>query len=354
MCSGSKRVRGSVAISTYQAGKLLLVGWLGDRASLLARHFAKPMGFEVRGDRLVLATRHEVTVFQNCPMLAHDYIHDQPGRYDALFLPRTTYHTADLHTHDIAATESDIWLVNTRFSCLSTLSEAFTFVPRWRPSFVSAIVPEDRCHLNGLALRDGRPAYVTALGETDTRGGWRENKITGGIVIDVERNEIILHGLAMPHSPRWHDGNLWLLNSGEGQLLRLDVASGETDVICELPGYLRGLTFVGRHALVGLCKIREAPIFGGMPVETRYPKLACGVAVVDIERGRQVGFIEFTSGCTEIYDVRFLPGVLRPNILNLDKEATRHAVTAAPDLFYWLRPENKLKEDSALRESAAA
>jgi hypothetical protein len=42
---------------------------------------------------------------------------------------------------------------------------------------------------------DGRPSYVTALGESDVVGGWRPGQATGGVVIDVERHEIVLRGL---------------------------------------------------------------------------------------------------------------------------------------------------------------
>ena len=129
------------------------------------------------------------------------------------------------------------------------------------------LVPEDRCHLNGLAVRDGQPRYVTALGTTDTAGGWRERKADGGVLIDVRTSEILVRGLSMPHSPRWYDNRLWVLNSGTGELLVVDPESGRCDVACSLPGYLRGLTFVGPYALVGLCKIREKHIFGGLPVQ---------------------------------------------------------------------------------------
>lgn len=337
---------GTVVASTYQAGKLLLIGWNGTQPSLLPRHFDKPMGFDVLGDRMVLSTRNHITLLANDPVLGHHFQHDKPGRYDALYLPRLSYHTADLNTHDVALSENDVWILNTRFSCICGLSDRWTFIPRWRPKFVTDDVPEDRCHLNGLAMRDDQPAFVTCLGETDTVGGWRENKAKGGIVVDVASNEVILRGLAMPHSPRWHDGRLWVLNSGEGRLLRVNPETGAADIVCELPGYLRGLAFVGNYALVGLCKIRETNVFGGMPVQARYPDLQCGISVIDTRSGREVGRFSITAGCTEIYDIRFLKGQQRVNVLNLDRDETRQAFNAPPDIHYWLRPEN-LIEDAA-------
>jgi uncharacterized protein (TIGR03032 family) len=330
------RAGGSLVVSTYQAGKVAMIGWDGRQVSLLMRHFDKPLGVAVNANRIALATRHEVVTFANARLLASEYLEDQPGRYDALYLPRATYHTADLHTHDLVFQGDDLLLVNTRFSCLARLSNDYSFEPVWRPKFISDLVPEDRCHLNGIALRDGRARYATALGATDTATGWRENKATGGVLIDVAADEILLDGLSMPHSPRWHDGRLWVLNSGAGELLTVDPESGRATTVCSLPGYLRGLCFVGPYALVGICKIREKHIFGGLPIQERVAQLRCGVAVVDLRVGSSIGLFEYTAGCEELYDVQFLPGIRRPMILSLEKSAVRDAITN-PDSSFWLR-----------------
>jgi uncharacterized protein (TIGR03032 family) len=344
------RSGGSLAVSTYQAGKVALIGWDGRRVSLLMRDFDKPMGMAVAGDRLALASRHDLWIFNNSPLLAHEYVAERPGQYDALYLPRATYHTGDLHTHDVAIAGDAIWLAATRFSCLAKVSYDFSFLPVWKPKFISDLAPEDRCHLNGIAIREDGPRYATALGTTDTPGGWRENKAAGGVLIDIPSDAIMLAGLAMPHSPRWHDGQLWLLNSGGGELLAVDSNSGRAEVVCRMPGYLRGLGFCGQYALVGLSKIRERHIFGGLPVQERYDALLCGVAVVDLKSGRQAGFFEFTAGCEELFDVRFLPGVRRPMILNLLKPVVHQAITN-PDSSYWLRPENERPCNSLQQES---
>jgi len=341
----ASRAGGSLMMTTYQAGKVAMIGWDGGQITLLMREFDKPLGLAVQGGRVALATRHDVFILANAPLLAPDYLEDQPGRYDALFLPRATFHTGDIHTHDVAFSGQEVLLVNTRFSCLARLSEEHNFTPVWRPPFVSDLVPEDRCHLNGVAMRDGRPRYVTALGATDTPGGWRQGKADGGVLIDVETDEILADGLSMPHSPRWHEGRLWVLNSGTGELITVDPNTGESTVVCGLPGYLRGLCFVGPYALVGLSKIREKHIFGGLPIQERYESLRCGVVVVDLRSRSQVGMFEFTGGCEEVYDVQFLPGVYRPMILNLEKPAVREAMTN-PDSSFWLRPGSEITRDS--------
>lgn len=336
---------GSLVVSTYQAGKLALIGWNGRQVSLLMRQFEKPLGLAVDGGRMAIACRHEVLLYHTAPLLARDYLENEPGRYDALYLPRTAYFTGDFNIHDIAYGNDGLWLVNSRFGCLAALSTDFNFEPRWQPPFITELAPEDRCHLNGLAMQDGKPKYVTALGETDVVGGWRANKAKGGIVIDVESGQIVMRGLAMPHSPRLYRKQLWVLNSGAGEMWAIDPVQGRHAVIIALPGYLRGLAFVGPFALIGMCQIRERHIFGDLPVQQRFARLLCGIAVVDLRNGQQVGLFEFTSGCQELYDIQFLPGVLRPTILAPGNEAARQAFVA-PDFSYWLRPSSMISDES--------
>lgn len=323
---------GSLAITTYQADRLLLVGWNGRQVSFLPRAFERVMGIDVRGGQMALATRHALLLLANAEALAPAYL--QTDRYDALYLPHASFHMPDLRIHDLAYAGDTLWMVNTLMSCLCKPSPTQTFVPAWRPPFVDVLAPEDRCHLNGLAVVDERPRYVTALGATNAAGAWRERLRDGGVLLDVDSGETLLGGLAMPHSPRWHHDALWLLNSGEGQLLRVD-ASGRSDVVCELPAYLRGLCFVGDYALVGLCMIRERAFFADMPVAQRHGELMCGIAIVDLRSGRRLGLLRFTSGCTEIYDLRFLEGIRRPAVLNLERAELKRAVTLS-DEGWWL------------------
>lgn len=330
---------GSLVLSTYQSEQVALVGWRNHQITLLPRTFQKPMGLAVQGDRLALAGKHEVYHFANASDLAPAYLEHQPGRYDALFLPRLTYYSGDLNVHEVAFCQDELWVVNTRFSCLASLSPDFSFVPRWQPPFISELAPEDRCHLNGLAIAQNTPKYATALGETNTPSGWRAQKAIGGILIDIAQNAILCRGLSMPHSPRWWGDRLWVLNSGAGELLTVNPTTGETTVVCVLPGFLRGFTCVGDYALIGLSRIRETNIFGGLPLQERFEDLVCGVAIVHLPSGNRVGLLEFTAGYTELSDLQFLPSHPQPNLLSPDKPAVRQAFTT-PDFSYWLRPHN--------------
>jgi uncharacterized protein (TIGR03032 family) len=230
------------------------------------------------------------------------------GKHDACYLPREIHVTGDIDIHEMAYDRSgELWVVNTKFCTLSTLDPEHSFNPVWRPNFVSALAAEDRCHLNGLALVEGEPKYVTALGETDTPGGWRENKKSGGILMDVQTNEVLLHGLSMPHSPRWHQGRLWVLESGEGSLARVDLQAGEWQTVCLLPGFTRGIGFLGPLAFIGLSQVREGAVFSGIPLVERLEERTCGVWVVNIQTGETVAFLRFEEGVQEIFAVQILP-----------------------------------------------
>jgi uncharacterized protein (TIGR03032 family) len=205
----------------------------------------------------------------------------------------------------------------------------YSFVPRWRPPFITTLAAEDRCHLNGLALVPGEqgvltPRYVTALGDTDTRDGWRPNKPQGGILMDIPSGEIVARGLSMPHSPRWHDGRLWLLESGTGRLLLVDTSTGKGQSIVELPGFARGLSIVGPYAFIGLSKIREKSAMTGVPLAERREHLKCGVAVVDLQSGNLAAMLEFQTAVEEIFDVQVLPGVRFPEVIGFQQENIQH------------------------------
>jgi uncharacterized protein (TIGR03032 family) len=215
-------------------------------------------------------------------------------------------------------------MVNTRFSCLCTLDPKYSFVPRWLPPFVSALTAEDRCHLNGLAVVDGQPKYATVLGKTDTLHGWRANKAKGGCVIEISSGEILSHGLSMPHSPRWHNGRLWLLESGTGQLMHVDPKTGHQQKVVELPGFARGLALRGKYAFIGLSKIRPTSAMDGVPLAERRDELKCGMAVVDLAAGQVCAMLEFQTAVEEIFDVQLLGGLRFPEVMGFQKDTIQH------------------------------
>lgn len=322
--------RASVLVTTYQAGKLVVLRNDDGLLNTHFRSFSKPMGLAVAGGRLAVGTSTEIDEFSNVPAVGAKLDAaggtggaDAPARlpkHDACFMPRRSHTTGDVQIHEMAWVGDELWFVNTAFSCLSTRSERNSFEVCWRPSFITHLLPGDCCHLNGLAMRDGRVRYVTALGETNEPGGWRANKRNGGVLIDVPANEIIARGLSMPHSPRWYRDRLWLLESGDGSIGTVDLATGKYEAVARLPGFTRGLSFLGPLAFIGLSQVRESATFSGIPLVERLEERTCGVWVVNIETGATVAFVKFEDALQEIFAVEVLPGISFPDVVNDDAE----------------------------------
>jgi uncharacterized protein (TIGR03032 family) len=310
----------SLLISTYQTNRLVCARVRDGALNTHFRTFNKPMGVAVAPGRIVLGTRTEVWDLRDMPEAAAKL--PPPGSHDACYLPRNRHVTGDIGVHELAFAAGELWLVATAFSCLATLDAEHSFVPRWAPPFVNSLAAEDRCHLNGLTVRNDRVAFVTALGTTDVAMGWRAGKANGGVLIDVESSEVAVAGLSMPHSPRWHDGRLWLLESGRGSLCLVDPTAGTVDTVAELPGFTRGLAFAGGFAFVGLSQIRESATFGELPLTERLTERQSGVWMVDLRSGTVSGFLRFDDIVQEIFDVAALPGIRWPEIAEAEDERT--------------------------------
>ncbi|MDI3258853.1 MAG: TIGR03032 family protein [Sinobacteraceae bacterium] len=305
----------SLLVSTYQAGKVLVVRSHGGEIDLQAKDADKPMGMAVMPGMLAVGVTGEIRFYgdikDNCRLLK------PPGKYDACFVERVNHLTGSIDIHEMAFGENgQPWFINTRFSALCTLNQFTSFVPVWRPPFVSSYAAEDRCHLNGLGMVNGRPRYVTALGESDNPQGWREHKNDGGTLIDLADGKALCRGLSMPHSPRWYANHLWVCESGQGTLARVDLASGALKPVFEFPGFTRGLDFYDKYAFVGLSQIRESATFGGLPITEKVKERNCGVWIVDITSGELAGVVHFTQGVAEVFAVQVLPGIRYPEILN--------------------------------------
>ncbi|WP_427159852.1 TIGR03032 family protein [Aliinostoc sp. HNIBRCY26] len=315
----------SLAFTTYQTNRLFFIGCNHQgRIAAHERLFDKPMGMYAVNNSIYISTRYQIWRFEN--LLSPEEIYQQS---DCLYIPRTAYTTGDLNVHDVVLDDSEnIVFVNTDFSCLATISHDYSFVPLWQPSFISKLAAEDRCHLNGLGLRDGKPRYVTACSTTDTAAGWRNHRVGGGVVIDVQSNDIITTGLSMPHSPRWYQDKLWLLNAGTGDFGYVD--DGKLVPITFCPGFVRGLALWENFAFVGLSKLRS-PTFSGLPLEERLTNLGktsqCGLMVIDINTGETVHWLQLDGVVEELFDVVVLPGVRQPQALGFQSESIERLVT---------------------------
>lgn len=320
----------SLAFSTYHTNKLFLIGLNKTGGlSIYSRTYPRVMGLWASPDAqtLYLTTLFQVMRLENSL---------SPGTlrngFDRCYVPRTCHTTGDADLHDISVDKNGRpIMVNAMYSCLCTVSDTHGFTPIWKPPFISKLAAEDRCHLNGLAMVDGMPKYVTCIAQSDVNDGWREHRRDGGVVIDIESNEVVASGFSMPHSPRMHKGKLWLLDSGNGRLGYIDMKTGKFEPVAFCPGYLRGLAFVGDYAVVGLSLSRHNVNFSGLPLEDELKKRGgearCGIQIIDLNTGDIVHGIRISGAIRELYDVVALPGVRAPSSLGFERGDIPHMVT---------------------------
>ncbi len=318
----------SLAFTTYQTGKLFLIGVQPDgRLSIFERTFNRCMGLWSNGQTLWMSSLFQMWRFENVLEAGQT-----ASGYDRLYVPQLGNTTGDIDAHDVALDhDGRVIFVNTLFGCLATLSDTHSFVPLWRPPWISKLAAEDRCHLNGLAMESGRPAYVTAVSRSDVADGWRDRRRDGGTVIDVRTDDVVAEGLSMPHSPRIHRGQLWVLNSGRGFLGRIDRERGTFEPVTFCPGYLRGLAFSGDFAVVGMSQARENKTFTGLELDEnlaqRDAEPRCGLAVIDLRTGDMVHWLAIEGIVRELYDVVVLPGVVRPMALGFKTDEIRRTIS---------------------------
>ncbi len=317
----------SLAVSTYRANRLLFLGTAAQdhrqpgnsiQLKLHERLFDRPMGLFVHGESLWMAARAQIWRLDN--LLGSGQLHEGGDR---LYVPAASFTTGDVNAHELVlGTDEQPIFVNTAFSCLATVKPGCSFAPTWQPPFITRLAGDDRCHLNGLAIKDGIPTWASACGGSGEPSSWRHQRSGGGVLIHIPTGELIATGLAMPHSPRWHQERLWLLNSGTGELGWIN--DGCFQSLCSLPGFVRGLAFAGGCAVVGLSKLRS-PQFTGLPLEERLiaagnPAGCCGLRVIDLASGEILHRLDLPDPIDELFDVVVLPGVRQPRALGLQGE----------------------------------
>ena len=327
---------GLVLIGTGPSGKLS-VEVFPLRTGDAEKGPARVWGLAANRNRLVVAGPTEVTVYANSPMLAAQHP-ERPGHYDAFFTPRVSYFTGACMVHDIVIGTSSLTMAATAFSAVCTLDGRYNFDPIWHPNFISAVVPEDRCHLNGIAVADGALRYVTAFGPFDAASGWRRRALNEGVLLDVEHDRPLCADLVAPHSPRLFDGRLMVLESGEGAVLDVDRASGERRTLAKLPGFTRGFVQHDGVLFVGMSRLRPTSDGFPLPVAARCPDLLCGIAALDAATGAEIGMLEFPPSAQEVFDLALLPGVACAGVADLSRPDAPYLLDGHAGT-YWMQPQ---------------
>lgn len=320
----------SLAFTTYQGGKVFFLGVRPDgKLAVFERSFPRCMGLAVTPDArtILMATQVQLYRFDNILPVG-----EWQGDFDAVYAPHQTWITGDIDIHDIGiGADGRPVFANTLFNCLATTSEGHSFRPLWRPPFISALIPEDRCHLNGLAMEDGRAVYVTCVSRSDISDGWRDRRTDGGVVVDVASGEVVASGLSMPHSPRLYEGRLWLVNSGTGEFGWVDPTDGRFIAVAFCPGYARGLTFIGGFAVVGLSRARENRTFAGLALETALQRhdadARSGLLVIDLASGAITDWVRIEGVIDELFDVATLPSIRNPSAIGIKGSEIRRVLS---------------------------
>lgn len=290
------------------------------------------MGVCYDKQKLAIATKKELHLYANSPELS-GYIDGDNRRFENLFFPRVTYHTGTLDLHDITYLDNKITAVNTLFSCICQFDQEYNFTPIWQPHFITELKPQDRCHLNGIAVEDNTIKYITALGSGNTAQSWREDIVGGGILMDVEANEIVLDGLSMPHSPRLYNGKLYLLESAKGELVEINPTTYSKKTITKLNGLVRGLSIINDIAIIGISKVRtKSTTFSKLDSSVRAEYAS--IEFIDIKSGMGLGQLTFKNNIEEIYDVQLLPNIRSVGLFGLYDERHTQGITIPDDVFW--------------------
>ncbi|MGF7155577.1 TIGR03032 family protein [Novosphingobium gossypii] len=308
-----RRHRMSFGFTSYQTGQLFLVGLMPDGGiSLNQQNYSQAMGLCWDQGRLYLASKFQIWRLEN--MLRPGQIGND--RFDAVFVPRNAHTTGDLDVHELGVDAAgQVIFANTSYSCLATLDPVDSFRPLWMPGFISELAAGDRCHLNGLAMLEGTPAFVTVVAATNEPGKWREHRSDGGLLIDVRTGGILAGGFSMPHSPRAVEEKVYLLDSGRGYVVQVDTGSGLCRDLAFAPGFMRGLEICGGFALVTLSKPRYGT-FAGLPLDAELQARGlapwCGVMIIDLSTGCLVEWFRLEGDITELFDVTAIPTIAAP------------------------------------------
>jgi uncharacterized protein (TIGR03032 family) len=313
-----------LSLAVTAGNTLYLIGLKADGTlSVVARQFGHCAAVMADGpDTLFLATRYQIWRLENA--LPPGQLSDDG--HDRLFLPQTAWTTGLVLVHGMGRDAAGrIVFVNGRFSCLATVSDRLNFDVVWVPPFVSALTPETRCLLTGVAVSGGGPLYATSASRSDSPDGWRACRGDGGVVMEVPSGEVVASNLTLPWSPVLAGERLWLTNGGAGEVGFVD--PGESfQAVTRVPGFARGMAIHDHFAVVGSSKPRRGETFGGLPLE-REASPKCGLFVVDLDSGRGQHWLLLEGGPLELQDVAILPATRSPTAVEFQGDDVQEWVT---------------------------
>lgn len=323
----------SLAFTSAQTSKMFLVGPTAEgELSIAERTIPRCKGITAQGKSLYVASDWQIWRFENALNAG-----ERADGYDAVYVPKASHVTGDIDCPEMTIDgDGRLVFVSSRFNCLAYLSRDYSFHPVWKPDFISGYVAEDRCHLTGIALHEGRPAFATATARSDEAGGWEKSLADGGVVIHVMSGEVICEGLSMPRAPRMHGRTLWLQEAGTGYLGRVNADDGKFEPVVRCPGFLTGMTIVGNFAVACVSKLPAGEAFEKLDLQMNLQKNDtepnCGLLVIELSSGNILHWLRLDGVIEEISGVAALPGVFRPRAVGFKSDEIARTISLPPEL----------------------
>lgn len=310
----------NIAISSYNSHFIFTIGLDDkDQPFLYCKSAPRAMGICYKNNELIASSLGNITTYTNRGELKDNVY----GIFDKNFVPNTTIHRQDVDIHDICKTDDgEIYYISAMFSCICKPSkDNKTFEVYWKPPWISKLAAEDRCHLNGLCCIDGKPRFVSSICQGDIVKTWQEkSRVKQGIIYDLENEEIYCEGLSHPHSPRWYNNKLWLLNSGTGYFGHVEDKKFVEKVF--IPGFIRGLAFHNNFAVVTTSLDRHNKDFEeyelGDNLEKKGTKGKCGIWIINMESFDIIHNFEFKGDVRELYDTVIIPECRRVRVMDVN------------------------------------
>jgi len=318
-------------ITSYKSHTLIFLGVRNDTIYTYTMMQERPTGIAIKDDKLYVSNIGNIVTYVNRGAI------ETPlnGMFDTNYCVKNINVSAHIDVHDICVSDDcqsnksseTLFYCSTGLNSICTPSDKYTCNIYWTPPWIKLNDKgnppnEDRCHLNGLCCLDGKPKYVTAVCMRDYLGAWQEH-MNEGVVYDVVENKVVCDKLIMPHSPRVYKNKIWILESGSGYFGYID--GGKFIKKTFLPGFLRGLDFIGNFAVICTSLDRHDHAFRDTPVSRKLKAdgrdSKCGIWVIDLENFEIESYLHF-SDIKELYDVRIIPNSQTPRVLGMTDSIT--------------------------------
>lgn len=283
----------NLAISFYMDHSLAV--WNSETENLVEVPIQRPMGMGFTDDGLYLGSRYGISWFDRI-------YYNKEDKW--LYRQDLTKYLGFIDCHELVIFNEQPIFANTLFSCLASVALTHDFSIFYQPGFIKNIIPEDHSHLNGIALENGLPRYITCFSPNNRPGfkSWKDKPLTG-CVWDLVSDRPVIDNLALPHSPRIIDGDLFVCDSGRGRVLRR--SGDELEAIANLRSFTRGMIATDDYIIVATSKIREnacnPQIDKSLLTENK-----CGIHFCDRHNFKLVESYYFEDK-KEIFDFQLIP-----------------------------------------------